>query len=406
MESAVGRNDPVKHAVVLSGGGAFGAFEIGVLRALVNGKSPSTGNEPLEPEIFTGTSVGAYNAAVLASKGDLNAQASVAYLEDLWLNRIAGGLGDNGVLRVRGNLTEVMDPREVIRRQLRPVFEAMSDAAYLSLEAGRRLAYFIRSKQPLMHRTMEMFDFGSIISTEPLQSLVRDTVPFEELHRSAKILKIAATNWITGDLRVFVHDPAKGDTEWQEGEEEGLTKDTWPHALMASTAIPGTFPAVKIEGTPYVDGGVVMNTPLKSAITAGASVIHLICLNPDASSIPLDDGPPCTLGTFERLLSLVVSAAVDDDVATAHLINNLLDSSPHRKNGAGYREVTVHRYNPEISLGGMTGILDFREKCLRNRMDAGEKTAIDHDCAMEGCVIPGKPHQKRVVHRRKYSQSN
>ena len=51
-----------KHAIILSGGGGYGAYEVGVLKALLTGKSPTTGFEPLVPDIMTGTSVGAYNA--------------------------------------------------------------------------------------------------------------------------------------------------------------------------------------------------------------------------------------------------------------------------------------------------------------------------------------------------------
>jgi len=52
-----------KQAAILSGGGATGAFEVGVLKALIKGMSPATGNQPLSFDIVTGTSVGAFNAA-------------------------------------------------------------------------------------------------------------------------------------------------------------------------------------------------------------------------------------------------------------------------------------------------------------------------------------------------------
>ena len=52
-------------AITLSGGGAYGAYEVGVLKALMGGHASVTGGEPLDPRIFTGTSAGAYLAAVL-----------------------------------------------------------------------------------------------------------------------------------------------------------------------------------------------------------------------------------------------------------------------------------------------------------------------------------------------------
>src|SRR5204863_79605 len=83
------------HAVVLSGGGAFAAFEIGILRALAHGTASSTKGEKIEFDILTGTSAGAFNAAVLASKPDLDAGEAVEYLESLWLGRLAGDIDSN-----------------------------------------------------------------------------------------------------------------------------------------------------------------------------------------------------------------------------------------------------------------------------------------------------------------------
>ena len=50
-------------ALVLSGGGAYGAFEVGIMKALFAGRSPATRYRPLEAKIFTGTSVGAFHVA-------------------------------------------------------------------------------------------------------------------------------------------------------------------------------------------------------------------------------------------------------------------------------------------------------------------------------------------------------
>jgi len=88
---------------VLSGGGAKGAYEIGVMKALYNGASPATGFRPLEAEVFTGTSVGAYNATFMASRPRQDADA-IKTLETIWRTRIANtseGCG-NGIFRIRG----------------------------------------------------------------------------------------------------------------------------------------------------------------------------------------------------------------------------------------------------------------------------------------------------------------
>jgi NTE family protein len=284
------------------------------------------------------------------------------------------------------------------------VVDASADAAYLSLDTGKRLAHMVGSKESILHRTMAMFDLGSFISTGPLEHLIGETLSLAELQRSHRVLKIAATNWVSGQLRVFVHDPARKERGWKERSEEGLTEETWPGAVMASTAIPGVFPPVKIDGIPYVDGGVVMNTPLRPAIDAGATEIHLISLNPDASAIPVVGEPPNTLDIFERLMSLAISATVDDDVESVRFINRVIEGAPQKKNGKHYRVITVHRYNPEIDLGGMVGMLDFRRDRVRKRIEIGELAGVDHDCEREGCVIAGKPFANTDYSRRKAAE--
>ena len=80
-----------KKALVLSGGGADGAYAVGVLKALINGRSPATSYRPLDPDILTGTSCGAYNAAVLVSQWDEFGSASAGNLETIWLLPRPGG---------------------------------------------------------------------------------------------------------------------------------------------------------------------------------------------------------------------------------------------------------------------------------------------------------------------------
>ena len=384
-----------RHAVVLSGGGGFGAFEVGVLKALVEGRSPATGGKRLDAAIFTGTSVGAFNAAVLASKADMDIHAAVKFLEDIWLNRISGELGENGVLRIRGNPWSLFDLEKLMSNRWEYISEATADAAYLSMTAGKRLADFFASDSSLIDRTMEMLDFSSFISTDPLLKLVGETISLTELNRSRKILKIAATNWLSGELRIFVHDPYTGS--YKNGgtgsvrfsKEEPLVERTWPSALLASTAIPGVFPAIPIQGAPYVDGGVVMNTPLRPAVDAGATSVHLVCVNPDASELPINHG----LHVFERLMNLAVSATLNDDVEKIRHVNSMIELSTELSFIKGYQQITVHRYSPKIEIGGIASMLDFRRSSVRRRIEIGDMTAKNHDCVKEKCVLLNKGSQ-------------
>src|SRR2546428_10267168 len=78
-----------KHAVILSGGGANGAYEIGVMKALFGGhvklgEDPTEGPTKIDPHVFTGTSVGSFNAAFMASRPGQAAATTLNELEDLW----------------------------------------------------------------------------------------------------------------------------------------------------------------------------------------------------------------------------------------------------------------------------------------------------------------------------------
>jgi NTE family protein len=106
--------------VVLSGGGANGAYEIGVLKALFRGESPANGHRPLEPGVIAATSIGAFNSTVLLSNHTDSWSRAVEALEKVWLEQVSlsGTASRNGVFRLR------ISRRRLARRSswLRPRF--------------------------------------------------------------------------------------------------------------------------------------------------------------------------------------------------------------------------------------------------------------------------------------------
>ena len=80
-----------KTALVLSGSGAYGAYEVGVIKALYAGNSPATRFTALDADVFAGTSMGGFSAAVMAMDTG-GAHESVARLEHIWTEEVA----DNG----------------------------------------------------------------------------------------------------------------------------------------------------------------------------------------------------------------------------------------------------------------------------------------------------------------------
>jgi NTE family protein len=387
------------HALVLSGGGAKGAFEVGVMKALFAGASPATGCQPVVADIYTGTSVGSYNATVMAELGDLPGPAAVEELERIWRTRIAATTErcGNGVYWIRGVPFQAIDPGCLPGCLLHPLdalAELAADAVSLSRTALVRGASLVFSQAPLPTRIAETIDLAAFISAEPLHDLVRETVHPDRLRASPKSLTVVASNWRDGTWQPF----SKADVAGHHGL-----------SVLASTAIPLFFRPVVIDGVPYVDGGATLNTPLLPAIRQGAQVLHVIYLDPRTEQIPFPELPN-TVDAAYRLYSLLIANTIQSDMLTADRVNETVEIAgeprageagaaeglprllrrvrQRQSEGRPYRPLTIHQYRPTKDMGGVAGLLDFGSSAIDRFMELGWSDAVNHDCAREGCILP------------------
>src|SRR5215469_11175115 len=196
--------DPRNVALVLSGGGAYGAFGAGVLKVLCAGRSPASGYEPLHAQIITGTSVGAFNSAVLCSHHE-DPVGAAALLEDIWINRVASAPGrcGNGVFRFRGDLESYFSP--ACLRSNHALRWFAGDALSVSREFLSRTANFWASSASLEERALGVVNIADFIDVSPLHNLLRDTVDPAKIRNSPAKLSIAATDWITGQVHYFTN---------------------------------------------------------------------------------------------------------------------------------------------------------------------------------------------------------
>lgn len=386
-------DDRPRSAVILSGGGANGAYEVGVLKALMSGKSALTNYQPLRPDILVGTSVGAFNCAFLASQWDDYGAAAVSNLERFWLEELAGSWQTNGVFRIRANPTPFFSPTALLDDPLTRARDFFQDSRFLFLEGLQRGFDFVSSSQEsLEQRLVELLDLTSFISTEPLGRSLGN-IDYEAIRRSSCRLKVAATNWTTGELRVF----------WNHD----MSPEFGPVALRASAAIPGLFPPVESGTQQYSDGSVLLNTPLSPAIHAGAEVLHVIYLDPAIDRIPLARIPN-TFDTLFRTQQIQWASAYDDDIADAARINKALEAVERLKSqdvlGAEYatnlaaesfaavrqryRPLTIHRYRPSQAFEGGLGLLNFGRERLEGLIDRGFQDTLYHDCGEAGDIFP------------------
>ena len=173
-----------KHAVILSGGGANGAYEVGVLKALFAGKSSATTHEPLDPDIFVGTSVGAYNAAFLVSAWNDYGTAAIASLEQTWLDYVSSTREspDNGVFRIRDDPRDFFAPVSFVLNPLQLFHHLVEDSATLAWDGLQRVVNLVSAQEmPLLERIVELFDFTSFVSLDPFRQTLNDTIVFDEI---------------------------------------------------------------------------------------------------------------------------------------------------------------------------------------------------------------------------------
>ena len=391
-----------KQAVILSGGGAYGAYEVGVLKALLSDQMTQAGFTRIDPDIYSGTSVGAINAAVMVSQSGAGIPGfeAVKFLEDAWLNLIADmpQTCGNGAFRFRGDPLRFLNPK-CLSDPARLLTELTADGAYLTRDFLTRSVNFFDSPGSLETRALEFVDLAAFVSSEPLYRLVKQIISLDAVLRSNKALRVVAANWHTGEVKIF--------------ENKDFTNEQGYQAVLGSAAIPGFFQPQYIAGEPYVDGGVVMNTPLKCALQAGGTILHVIYLDPDIENLPLKVLQN-TYNTLDRTIVINNATVTNEDIDTAAWINEGLEAMERALSGetlsdksmldfirvAGqiqksieqsktYKKLTIHRYHPHHDPGGGgLGILNFNRDRMVRLIETGFNDTINHDCDESHCILP------------------
>jgi NTE family protein len=216
--AATTRNIPGQVVLVLQGGGALGAYQVGVYEALHDAG--------IEPDWVIGTSIGAINAAIIAGNppGDRIERLNAFWRHVELPEFIPGPLDWLGYGNLVSNLTTVL---RGIPAFFEPNIAALRGAhAHVGAEAA---AYY---------------------STEPLRRTLSELVDFASFASCPTRLTVGAVNACTGAMRYF------------DSRKDHLCVEH----VLASGALPPAFPAVRIEGQPYWDGGIYSNTPIEAVL--------------------------------------------------------------------------------------------------------------------------------------------
>jgi predicted acylesterase/phospholipase RssA len=401
--------DDEQHAIILSGNGAYAAYEVGVMKALIQGTSSSTHHHPIRPEIYTGTSVGALNAAMVVAESDDGDIAAVENLERLWFTQVMESMrGLNGIFRLRANPFDYFRPAFYLPNPLTPLLDFGRDTIYFSQEIIRRTAVFLTSLQtlPSLEDIIELFDISLLMDFSPLKQLVHEAIELEKIRRSQKKLRITAANWKEGAPRTFTN----ADLGGKEGHQ----------ALVAALMIPGITTPELVDVEQFVDGAVLMSRPLKPAIDARDKnsdrglVLHVVYLDPEHAQTPLPE-IRSTFAMIYRMYVLAFSRSVNADIERARNINRSLqaldllreeDPEPLASSAMGERgseplklwqrlnkdtadkvQLEIHRYRSSEHLGGIRAMFQVDQARVHDLIDRGYKDAQNHDCQQSDCVL-------------------
>ena len=278
--------------LVMGGGGARAAYQVGLLRALARAR-PN-----LEVPIITGVSAGAINAAHLAAHQGTFAEA----VEDLV--RLWGSLSLDQVFRV--------DPRHLVTNALRWA---------LQLASGGLLG------QPAIR---------SLLDTAPLWTFLREAlrerdgrIPgIEENTRSGRLhaVAISVSSYSTGRSITWVQGARA--REWARPHRRAVNATIAVEHVMASAAIPLFFPAVCVGGEWFGDGGIRLTAPLSPALHLGADRILAIPTRYDRlateAETPMIMGYPPPVQVIGSLMNAIFLDLLDQDAWRVETMNQLL----------------------------------------------------------------------------------
>jgi NTE family protein len=202
--------------LVFQGGGALGAYQAGVYQALHEAG--------IEPDWLIGTSIGAINATIIAGN---EPQDRLAKLQEFWR-----------------------------RVEHAPALDAVSQLLWIgaSLPNWHTLAagiagFFKPNPLAFMGWHVPLApDAAGYYSTAPLQATLNELVDFSRIAKCIPRLTVGAAKLRTSEMRYF------------DSRDMPLTA----RHVMASGALPPAFPAVRIEGDLYWDGGILSNTPVEA----------------------------------------------------------------------------------------------------------------------------------------------
>lgn len=356
---------PQQKVLVLQGGGALGAYQVGVYEALHE--------RGIEPDWVIGTSIGAINAALIAGNAP---EDRLPRLREFWA-RVEHAAPTEG-LRLWPGLGNLFNNLSLVSRGI-PSFFTPNPAAWAGTQAqvGVEAASYYR--------------------TAPLASTLAELVDFDRLSSCRPRLTVGAVNVRTGRMHYF------DSRDTRIGAEH----------VMASGALPPAFPAIRVDGDPYWDGGIYSNTPIEAVLDDKPrrdSLIFAVHMWQ-----PTGPEPESIWQVMSRQKDIQYASRADSHIARQqqihhlrHIIRQLARKVPVAERetpefrelaswGCGTTMHVVRLLAPRLDGEDHTKDIDFTPAGIRARWQAGYADAL-RVIAREPWSAPVDPMDGVVVH--------
>lgn len=313
-----------KTALILSGGGARAAYQVGVLKAVAE-LLPSAVSNPFP--VVCGTSAGAINAvSVAAHAGQFH--EGIHYLEQMWLSLSA----------------------EMVYRT----------------DIGGLLSSAFRLVGSLFNRGISPVQPIALLDNTPLRKLLHRTVAFEKIQSAIDegfldAISVTAMGYTSGESVSFFQgrEELQG---WCRARRVGVPSRVRLEHLMASSAIPTLFPAVRINREFFGDGALRQVSPISPALHLGAERVFVIGVSGNlrrGTERAVVDHSPSIAQIVGHLLASAFIDSLEGDVELLQRFNRMIERMPAEGDGAaaslGLRPVDILVISPSEAIDKIAG---------------------------------------------------
>jgi NTE family protein len=310
--------NPKSAALVLSGGGARGAYQAGVIKAINEICTEKGAEFPFKT--LTGVSAGAINASYIST-----------YADDI-----------NNGLESLCTLWRDLTPNRVFRTDV-----AEFTKTGLQWLKGLSLGGLIKTAAP-----------QALLDTSPLRELMTSNLDFDRVRRNLRAghidsLAITSTDYV-GNVSISFYESRNPIVPWHRARRFGRPTELNVNHVMASSAIPIFFPAIYLEESYFGDGCVRNNAPASPAIHLGAEKLMVIGVRRmSAADNEIRNRPlsPSLARILSVLLNAVFLDAVDIDMERMNRINATLKHVPPGSKEVLLKPLDLFCIQPSQDLG-------------------------------------------------------